>query len=111
MLRKVLLTCGIAAAAFYVALDAFAALRYPGYSPFEHTVSELFAVGAPARPLFITIGLIYPVLWFAFGAGIWMSAGRAIALKLVAAGLIGKEILGTVVTLFFPMHQRAVLAA
>ena len=40
--------------------------------------------------------------------GVWLSAGRSLALRIAAAGLIGKEIEGVVVQLFFPMHQRGV---
>lgn len=111
MIRKILLGCGFAASVLYVSVDILASRLYPGYSYVDQTVSELFAVGAPTRALYLTLGLAYPLLWFAFGIGIWLSAGRRFALRVIAAGLIGKEVLGTAVALFFPIHQRAVLAA
>src|SRR5215204_6464881 len=40
--------------------------------------------------------------------GVWASAGRKLALRIAAVGLIGKEVLGFVVTLFFPIHLRGV---
>ena len=44
----------------------------------------------------------------AFGMGVLASAGRKLALRIAAVGLIGKEVLGFVVTLFFPIHLRGV---
>lgn len=111
MVRKVLLSCGIVAAILYLAADVVGALRFPGYRYADQTVSELIAVDAPTRPLLVVLGLFYALLWFAFGAGIWRSASAKWALRVVAAGLVAKEVLGTVVTWFFPMHLRAVLAA
>jgi Protein of unknown function (DUF998) len=110
MVRKVLLACGMVAALFYVAIDIYSAMRWQGYRIADQTISELVAVDAPTRPLLVSLGLAYPALWFAFGVGIWQSAGRKWALRVVAAGLIGKEVLGTAVALFFPMHLREVLA-
>jgi hypothetical protein len=52
--------------------------------------------------------LIYGLLIFAFAAGVWRSAGENHALRFVAVGLIGKELLGSIVTLFFPIHMRGV---
>jgi hypothetical protein len=45
---------------------------------------------------------------YAFGVGVWQSAARKRALRFTAVGIVGKEILGLVVTLFFPMHMRGV---
>jgi hypothetical protein len=51
------------------------------------------------------------VLAIAFGLGVWGSAGEKRALRVVAVGLIGKEVLGSVATLFAPIHLREALAA
>ena len=40
--------------------------------------------------------------------GVWGSAGRKRALRVVAGLLIGKEVLGFVATLFAPIHLRGV---
>lgn len=106
--RKILLVCGILAPLLYVATDVLAAVLYEGYSYTDQTISELFAIGAPTRPLILVLAPAYALLVYAFGAGLWTSAGRKLALRVVAAGLIGKEVLGLVVTLFFPMHMRGV---
>jgi hypothetical protein len=55
--------------------------------------------------------LTYGVLAIAFGLGVWGSAGEKRALRVVAVGLIGKEVLGSVATLFAPIHLREALAA
>jgi hypothetical protein len=108
MVRKVLLVCGILAPLLYVATDILATMLYEGYSYTDQTISELFAIGAPTRPLILVLAPVYALLVYAFGAGLWASAGGKRALRVVAAGLIGKEVLGLVVTLFFPMHMRGV---
>jgi hypothetical protein len=46
----------------------------------------------------------------AFGVDTWQSTGQKHALPVTAAELIAKEVLGTVVAPFFPMHLREVLA-
>jgi len=106
--RKVLLVCGIASSLLYVATDILAARRWEGYSSIAQTVSELIAIDAPTRPLVVPLFLTYSVLVIAFGVGVWQSAGRKRALRFAAVGLAGKEVLGLVVTLFFPMHLRGV---
>lgn len=106
--RKGLLACGILAPVLYVAADVLATVLYEGYSYTDQTISELFAIGAPTRPLSLVLAPAYALLVYAFGAGLWASAGGKRALRLVAAGLVGKEVLGLVVTLFFPMHMRGV---
>ena len=108
MVRKVLLVCGILAPLLYVATDILATTLYEGYSYTDQTISELFAIGAPTRPLILVLAPAYALLVYAFGAGLWASAGGKRALRVVAAGLVGKEVLGLVVTLFFPMHMRGV---
>ena len=108
MVRKVLLVCGILAPLLYVASDILATMLYEGYSYTDQTISELFAIGAPTRPFILVLAPAYALLVYAFGVGVWRSAGEKLALRVVAAGLIGKEVLGLVVTLFFPMHMRGI---
>jgi hypothetical protein len=106
MVRKVLLVCGILSTLLYVVTDIFAATRWEDYSYTDQTVSELFAIDAPTRPLVVPPFLTYSVLVIAFGLGVWGSAGRKRALHFTPVGLAGKEVEGFVVTLFFPIHQR-----
>ena len=108
MIRKVLLVCGILSSLLYVATVVLAAMRWEGYSSTSQTVSELIAIDAPTTPLVVPLFITYSLLVYAFGVGIWRSAGRKGALRFAAVGLVGKEVLGLVVTLFFPMHLRGV---
>ena len=109
-MRKLLLACGIASSLLYVFMNAFVAMRLPGYSSVSQTVSELSAVDAPTRPLWVALGVAYTLLVTAFGWGVRASAARNRRLR-VAGGLITAYGLGGVVWPFVPMHQRAVLAA
>lgn len=56
--NKVLLVCGIVSSALYIGTDILASMPYPGYSYTAQQVSELSAIGAPTRPLWITIEII-----------------------------------------------------
>ena len=109
--RRILLACGIISSALYVVMNAIGALLYSGYSGAAQTISELYAIGAPPTNVVALLMVVYNLLLYAFGAGVWLSAGAKRALRIAAAGMIGKEILGMAVTLFFPMHTREVLAA
>ena len=107
-LIKVLLVCGIIASLLYIGTDIFAAMQWEGYSSFSQTASELAGINAPTRPLIVPLWVTYSLLVYAFGAGVFGSAGEKRALRITAVGLIGKEVLGLVVTLFFPVHLRGV---
>ena len=108
MARKSLLACGLAASLLYIAMNVFVPTQWDAYSSFSQTISELSAIDAPTRPLWVPLGIAYTLLVAAFGVGVWTSAYRNRPLRVVgglfvASGLIG---LG-----WLPMHQRAVLAA
>lgn len=106
--QTLLLACGIAAALLYAAMLVFIPAGWPGYSSASQTVSELSAVGAPTRPLWAALGIVYTLLVAAFGWGIWLSARGHRSLRAVGALLATAGILG----LFWPpMHLREVLAA
>src|SRR3954463_11103462 len=106
--RKILLGCGIVSSALYVATVVLAPMLWEGYSSASQTVSELFAIGAPSRPLVVPLFLIYSILIFAFGVGVWRSAGRKRALRVAACLIVGKEVLGFAGTLFTPIHMRGI---
>jgi protein-S-isoprenylcysteine O-methyltransferase Ste14 len=107
-LRRILLLCGIAAALFYGAMNAFVPLLWSDYSSTSQTVSELSAIGAPTRPIWVALGLVYSVLYAAFGAGVWSAGDRNRPLRVSAALMITTAVLGLV---WPPMHLRPVLAA
>jgi hypothetical protein len=59
MTRKILLVCGVLSSVLYVAMNVFVAMQWAGYSSASQTVSELSAIGAPTRPLWVPLGLVY----------------------------------------------------
>ena len=104
--RKVLLICGILASLIYVATDILAGMLWEGYSFTSQAISELSAIGAPTRPLVVTLGIIYDVLLIAFGLCVWVLAGqRWRALRLIGGLLVGIGAIGFVWAQF-PMHLR-----
>lgn len=103
--RTALLACGIAASLVYVAANVLGALRWEGYSSTSQAVSELSAIGAPSRPLVVTLLVVHSVLALAFGTGVVGSAGRSRALRVAGRLLVGIGVVD-VAAAFFPMHRR-----
>src|SRR4051794_34253015 len=87
MLRKALLLCGPMSSLLYAAMTVLVARQWEGYHSASQTISELSAIGAPTRSLWVLPAAIYTLLVTAFGCGVWKSAGRTRALR-VAGGLI-----------------------
>ena len=106
--RKTLLVCGIVSSLLYAAM--IWAIRYEGYNLVSQVPSELTAIGAPTRALWARLGWIYTVLVTAFGWGLWTSAGRNRALRIVGGLILAYASLGLLWP-FAVMHQREVLAA
>ena len=101
--HTLLLFSGIASSLLYAAMLVFIPLRWPGYSSAAQTVSELSAIGAPTRSLWVTLGTVWTVLYVAFGLGVWLSADGSRRLHAVGGAIIASGILG----LFWPpMHLR-----
>jgi len=98
-----LLVCGIAASVVYVAANIAAALHFPGYSTVNQTVSELSAIGAPSRSLWLWMATAYGVLLIAFGIGLAMAARGRRALRRVGYFLIADGLIGFA---WPPMHLR-----
>lgn len=105
--QKVLLICGMLASVMYVLANVMTVLRYPGYSPVSQTVSELSAIGAPTRQLWVSLLTVYSLLMIAFGYGVWRSGAENSRLRVSGILLVSCAIIG-----FFwpPMHRREVLA-
>jgi hypothetical protein len=98
-----LLVCGIAASLLYIATTIVAAMLWKGYSSASQTVSEVFAIGAPSRPLVVPLFLAYSVLVIAFGLGVWRSAGFGKRFRLYSIGtLLVLVVFGTVAGLDGP---------
>jgi Protein of unknown function (DUF998) len=104
MLRKVLLVCGLLASLLYVGATLVGALQWHDYDWTTRSVSELFALDAPSRPLVATAFLVYGVLMIAFGVGVWMAAGHHRSLRFLGGLLIAYALVGLPGPLFFSMH-------
>jgi uncharacterized protein DUF998 len=106
-LRHLWLSCGILAGVLYIAMTLFVGTLWDGYSTVDQTISELSAIGAPTRPLWMALITVYAALMMAFGWAVWTSAPNR-ALRVVGALLFTQTVFG----IFWPpMHQRAVFAA
>jgi hypothetical protein len=103
---RLLLVCGLLSSGLYAAMLTFVPMMWGDYSSASGTVSELSAIGAPTRPLWVSLALVWTLLYVAFGAGVWLAAeGRA--LRAVGAVII---VAGTIGLFWPPMHLREVLA-
>jgi hypothetical protein len=91
----------------YAAINVTVPLAWDEYSIVNQTVSELSAIGAPTRTLWIVLVLPYIVLFAAFGWGVLRSAGANRWLRTVGWLIL----LYSAFNLYWPpMHQREVLA-
>lgn len=107
-LKRILLLCGIISSLLYTAMNVFIPWLDEGYSSFSQTVSELSAVDAPTRPVWVPFGLLYGILIAIFGLGVRMAAGWRRGLRIAGVLIMAYGFIG----LFWPpMHQREVLAA
>ena len=103
--QHLLLWCGMLASVLYVVINIFVPAIAEGYSMKSQTVSELSAIGAPTRPVWIALIIPYSFLMIAFGFGVRRVSGENRLLKFVGALLIVNSIIG----LFWPpMHLRGV---
>ena len=107
-MRKVLLTCGILSTLWYIIINIFVPTQYPGYNSVTFTVSELSAIDAPTRILWVLLGMLYPLLYIAFGWGVLRSTAGRRHLRIAGILII---IYGMLNFYWPPMHMREVLAA
>jgi hypothetical membrane protein len=107
-LTRALLGCGLAAALLYVGMMLVVGLLWDGYSLASQSISELSALDAPTRSIWMILGTIYSALIIVFGWSVWKSASNNRAQSLLGMVLIAS---GVFAYFWPPMHQRAVLAA
>lgn len=110
VMRDVWLSCGPLSSLLYAAMNVFVTRRWPGYDSVSQTVSELSAVGAPTRPLWVVLAMVYTLLVVAFGWGVHMSADHNRRLRAVGTLIVVYGALG-VLWVIAPMHLRPTLAA
>lgn len=106
--RKRLLLCGLISSLLYGAMNVVIPFWWDSYSSFSQTISELSAIDAPTRSLWLPLGVIYTLLVAAFGVGVWESGQQNRPLRVLGGLLVAGGALGLG---WLPMHQRAVLAA
>jgi len=107
-LVSVLLICGVLASVLYVAMNVFIPLQWQGYSFASQVISELSAIDAPTRWLWVPLGIAYGLLMVAFGWGVWVSGRGNRPLRIAGALIFIYSIIGLA---WPPMHQREVVAA
>ena len=84
-------------------MNIFVPMFFEGYSSASQTVSELSAINAPTRPLWISLAMLYILLFAFFGLGVLQSAFGNRRLR-----VMGRLIIVYVVINFYwpPMHLR-----
>jgi hypothetical protein len=102
-LRKALLLCGIVSGLYHAALNVYVPTQWDGYSVLSQAVSELSAIGAPTRTLWIALSVPYTLMVIAFGFGVLMAAAGSRALRVVGALFVFQGVVGA---FWPPMHAR-----
>lgn len=104
-MQRGLLLCGAASSLWYVFINAITPMYYPGYSMISVTPSELSAIGAPTRILWVLLSLPYPLLMAAFGWGLLRTSVPDRRLRIAGALIVAYGIFN-----FYwpPMHMRGV---
>jgi hypothetical protein len=108
MMRRFLLACGVLSSLLYVAMNVLVAMQWESYSSLSQTVSELSAIGAPTRGLWVPLGVAYTLLVTAFACGVLASAHRNRRLRVAGMLMVAYGLLGLA---WPPMHLRETLAA
>ncbi len=98
-IRMLSLGCGVLSSLVWIGNDIVAGMLWQGYSFTDQAISELSGIGAPTRPLVVSVLLVYDVLLRAFGFGIWAQSRRR-ALRLIAGIMVTIGVLGFVGMLF-----------
>jgi hypothetical protein len=98
-----LIYCGLISCLWYIAINVIVPVYYEGYSLKTLTVSELSAIAAPTRILWVLLVSIYPLLFGAFGWAVIKISGDNSRLR-----LIGVFIIAYCMFNFYwpPMHMR-----
>jgi hypothetical protein len=110
VIRRALLVCGILSSLLYAAINIIVAMQWKEYNSASQTVSELSAIGAPTRMLWLVLCTPYTLLMIAFALGVWKSASGNRPLRIAGGLLIVYGVLG-ILWPFAPMHLRETLAA
>lgn len=108
MKNRLLLSCGILSSLLYIAMNVFIPSQFAGYDIGSQTISELSALAAPTRGVWLVWATIYVVLLGFFGWGILKTAGGNWLLHIVAYLVL----IYTAINLYWPpMHLRGAEAS
>ena len=107
-LLRPLLVSAVLSSLLYAAMLVVVPFWWDDYSSASRTVSELSAIGAPTRPLWVALAMIWTLLYALGGAGVMASAGARRSLRAAGVMIIVQAVIGA---FWPPMHQREVLAA
>ena len=84
-------------------MNIFVPMQFEGYRIPSQTVSELSAIDAPTRTLWVLLAIVYILLFAAFGWGVRKSADGNRSLRIVASLIM----IYVVINLYWPpMHLR-----
>jgi hypothetical protein len=105
MTKKMLLACGMISSVLYTLMNIFIPLGFDGYSYSAHTVSELSAIDAPTRSIWVPLAAIYILLFGCFAWGIRLASHENRKLRIVSTIML----VYAIVNVYWPpMHLRGV---
>jgi len=102
-MKRALLASGIIASLIYVAANLISPMYFPGYDWMSQTVSELSAIGAPSRVIWLAFIFPFGVFVTLFGLGVWAEADGKRSLRIVGGALVVHGVVGLS---WPPMHLR-----
>ncbi len=100
-MQQALLYCGIVASLLFVVADVLAVKLAQGYDFVSQSMGALSAVGAPTRPLVVSLNLVSVTLIVAFGIGLWRLPGASLLSRVTAMLEMGQTVVGLLATIFF----------
>jgi hypothetical protein len=105
-LQRTTFACGVLSSLLYLLMNLFIPMLWDDYSSASQTVSELSAIGAPTRSVWVPLGVLYTLLLTAFGWGVRALAGERRSLRVAGTAMMAQGIIG----LYWPpMHLRGAL--
>jgi hypothetical protein len=102
-MNRIFLLSGVLSSLWYLAINVIVPMHYEGYDVANYTVSELSAIGAPTRSLWVSMCFGYVILFGMFGVGILKTGKNDRKQK-----ILGVLVMAYTIFNFYwpPMHQR-----
>lgn len=104
-LTTALLICGILSSLYYIGINIYVPTEFEGYDIASQAPSELSAIDAPTRQLWVILATLYVLLFAAFGWGILRLSGENRLFRIMGWLIIAYSLIN-----FYwpPMHLRGV---